>query len=122
MADLIDINELKKILVCFAKDRDWEKFHDPKNLSMAIAGETGELLEIFQWLTSKESFDVKNDQYIKEQVGSELADIIMYIARLADLLDINLNNMIYHKLTINNDKYPVDKVKGSAKKYTQYIK
>lgn len=76
MADILDISKTKKILTEFAKIREWEKFHSPKNLSMAIAGEAGELLEIFQWLTEQESINIKKDPVIKEKVSHEIADII----------------------------------------------
>ena len=120
MIDNLNISELKEILVNFAKIREWEKFHSPKNLSMAIAGEAGELLEIFQWLTEQESINVRKDLIVKEKVSHELADIILYIIRLADQLNINLNEAVLQKITINNGKYPVSKVKGSAKKYSDY--
>jgi NTP pyrophosphatase (non-canonical NTP hydrolase) len=120
MIDIIDIDQLKKILADFAKVREWEKFHSPKNLSMAIGGEVGELLEIFQWLTEKESINIKNDLVIKEKVSHELADIILYIVRMAGQLNINLSQAVLNKITINNLKYPTNKVKGTAKKYTEY--
>lgn len=121
MTDTLNINELKEILAGFANIREWEKFHSPKNLSMAIAGEAGELLEIFQWLTDQESINIKKDPVIKEKVSHELADIILYIIRMADQLNINLNEAVFRKITINDIKYPANKVKGSAKKYTEYI-
>ncbi len=121
MADTIDVEQVKKMLAAFAKARDWEKFHSPKNLSMAIAGESGELLEIFQWMTEQESTQAKNEPELIEQVSHELADIILYAIRMADLLSINLNASIQGKIAINNEKYPADRVKGSAKKYNQYL-
>ncbi len=72
---------------------------------MAIAGEAGELLEIFQWLTEQESINLKDDSVLKEKVTHELADLILYIIRLADQLNINLNQAIFQKITINNNKY-----------------
>ncbi len=120
MTDAIDFNELKKTLAEFASTREWKKFHSPKNLSMAISCEAGELLEIFQWMTEQESLDTTHDQEIKEKIRQELADIILYTIRLAGILDINLEKALHDKITINNKKYPTDKVKGSAKKYTNY--
>ena len=120
MTDIIDVDQLKETLSHFSKVREWEKFHSPKNLSMAIAGEAGELLEIFQWLTESESLHVKNEAAVKEKVSHELADIILYIIRMADQLNINLNEAILNKIEINNNKYPVSLVKGSAKKYIEY--
>ena len=120
MTDTIDVKALKKILADFAKARDWEKFHNPKNLAMAIAGEAGELVELFQWLTAEEASHIKNQEDAKERVSHELADILLYVIRLADQLDINLNTALLNKININNEKYPAEKVKGSAKKYHEY--
>lgn len=120
MIDTIDCNKVRKILQDFADDRDWNKFHTPKNISMAIAGEVGELVEIFQWLTEDESKNVKFEKHTKEKVSHEIADIFLYIVRLSALLDININEAIHNKIHINNHKYPKDLVKGSAKKYTEY--
>lgn len=120
MSNIIELDKIKNLLNQFSEARDWEKFHSPKNLSMAIAGEAGELLEIFQWLTEKESEALKNSPEIKTHISRELADIMLYIIRLADKLEIDLNTAIFEKLYINHLKYPIDKVKGSAKKYTEY--
>ncbi|WP_218814133.1 nucleotide pyrophosphohydrolase [Rickettsiella endosymbiont of Dermanyssus gallinae] len=120
MKDIIDVDKLKEKLAEFAKVREWEKFHSPKNLSMAVAGEVGELLEIFQWYTEQESRCVRDHPLVKERVSHELADIILYVTHIADQLDINLNSAILNKLAINNSKYPVSEVKGCAKKYTEY--
>ena len=120
MSDLLDIDQLKSILSSFAKIREWEKFHSPKNLSMAIAGEAGELLEIFQWITEQQSIDIKDNTLIREEISYELADIILYIIQMASQLNINLSKAIFKKIKINNKKYPINKVKGSAKKYTEY--
>lgn len=120
MTDIIDFDQLKETLRDFAKLREWEKFHNPKNLSMAIAGEVGELLEIFQWFTEKESLHVKKDPILKEKISYELADIILYIVHMANQLNINLNEATLNKIEINNKKYPINLVKGSPKKYTEY--
>ena len=115
MTDLLDIRKTQKILADFAKIREWEKFHSSKNLSMAIAGEAGELLEIFQWLSEPESINIKKDLVIKEKVSHELADIILYIIRMADQLNINLSESVQNKMEINNTEYTENQVKGSAK-------
>lgn len=120
MTDTINIDKLKKTLAEFAKVRDWEKFHSPKNLSMALAGEAAELLEIFQWCTEEESLKLKTNTAMKEIVSQELADIILYTIRLADQLNIALNTALINKIALNTEKYPVAKCKGSAKKYTTY--
>lgn len=101
----------------FAKDRDWEKYHDPKNLSMAIVGEAGELIEIFQWLTPFESNNLTNSQ-IKE-TEEEIADIAIYLIRLSQVMGIDLLDAINKKISINKKKYPIEKAKGNATKYNK---
>ncbi|MBN1377621.1 MAG: nucleotide pyrophosphohydrolase [Gammaproteobacteria bacterium] len=113
----MDIKALQKQLAVFASERDWQQFHSPKNLSMALAAESGELLEIFQWITESQSQAL--DPKRREQAALELADIALYVLRLADVLDINLEHAITHKLKINAKKYPVDLAKGNATKYNQ---
>lgn len=122
MTDMLDVEKLKKILDDFAIIRDWTKFHNPKNLSMALAAEAGELLEIFQWMSDKEAKQAKDNVEIVEKTRDELADVMLYLIRIATLMDINLSEAILHKININNEKYPVDRVKGSAKKYSEYFK
>lgn len=114
----MDIKKLQEKLQNFADERDWEQFHSPKNLVMALSGEVGELTEHFQWLTEEQSKDLSDDKLI--EVGEELADILMYLVRLADKLGVDLDKVIERKLTINAQKYPARKVRGSAKKYTEY--
>jgi dCTP diphosphatase len=120
MTDVIDVIKIQKIMKDFTEARDWNKFHSPKNIAMALAAESGELLEIFQWLTEQESFAVKDVAELKERVEHEIADISLYLIRLAGLLDININSAIENKITLNNKKYPAELVKGSAKKYNEY--
>ena len=120
MTDVIDVNQIKEILEDFAGRRDWNKFHNPKNLAMALAGEAGELLEIFQWLSETDAATAGDVAEIKENTSLELADILLYAIRLAARLNINLSDAIQRKIIINNEKYPVEKVKGSAKKYREY--
>lgn len=120
MADILDIYAVKKLLCDFSKQRDWDKFHNPKNLAMALASEAGELLDIFRWMSDQESNEVNVDPVVKRQVAHELADVLLNAIRLADLTDINLTNAVYEKLNINAEKYPVALVKGCAKKYDTY--
>jgi NTP pyrophosphatase (non-canonical NTP hydrolase) len=115
---LTDIEKLQKRLQAFADQRDWNQFHSPKNLSMALIVEAGELAEHFQWLTQQESFSLPEDKL--EKVGEELADIFVYLVRLADQLDIELPAAIDRKIELNEQKYPADLVRGSAKKYNEY--
>jgi len=115
---LTEIEKLQKRLSEFADCRDWQQFHSPKNLSMALVVEAGELVEHFQWLTQDESFKLSSDKL--EAVGEELADIFVYLVRLADQLDIDLPAAVERKISINEEKYPADRVRGSARKYNEY--
>jgi dCTP diphosphatase len=115
-----DLNNLQAYLRQFAKDRDWDQFHSPKNLSMALSVEISELLENFQWLTEKQSYTLNQKQ--RAAVADEIADVQMYLARLADKLDINIGEAIEQKINKNEAKYPAELVKGSSKKYTEYVK
>lgn len=120
MSDLIDIDALKNILRDFVAERDWNQFQNPKNLAMALVAEGGELLEIFQWLSEQEAAEVGKKDHLKLRTGEELADIMIYLIRLADHLQINLKEAIQAKMIQNSKKYPVERVKGSAKKYNEY--
>lgn len=113
-----DINKIKEKLRQFALDRDWDQFHSPKNLAMALAGEAGELLELFQWLTEEQSKNLTQAQY--KAAEEEIADVFLYLLRLSDKLGIDLLEAAETKIIINEQKYPAEKVKGSAKKYTEY--
>jgi NTP pyrophosphatase (non-canonical NTP hydrolase) len=115
------MNELESIklkLREFADERDWNQFHSPKNLSMALIAEAAELVEHFQWLTEKQSSELPEDKL--NEVEEELADILIYLVRIADKLDIDLLDAAVNKMERNAQKYPSDKVKGSSKKYTEY--
>lgn len=115
---MTEIPELQQRLREFAEHRDWKQFHSPKNLSMALIVEAAELLEHFQWLTQDESFNLSNEKL--EAVGEELADIFVYLVRLADQLDIDLSAAVDNKIGQNELKYPADLVRGSARKYNEY--
>ena len=112
------LNQIKERLRNFADERDWDQFHSPKNLAMALIVETAELVEHFQWLKEEESTTLGPDKL--EEVGQELADIQIYLIRLADKLDIDLMTAVANKIELNAKKYPVAKVKGSFSKYTEY--
>jgi NTP pyrophosphatase (non-canonical NTP hydrolase) len=99
----------------FAAERDWEQFHSPKNLAMALAAETGELLEHFQWLTEAQSAELSEEAL--DAVALELADVQVYLVRLADRLGIDLVAAAHRKIDLNAEKYPVDKARGHARKY-----
>ena len=113
-----DIHTLKMHLREFADKRDWNQFHSPKNLSMALSVEVAELVEHFQWLTEEQSRNLP--QNVLDEVSSELADSLLYLIRLADKLDIDLMNAARDKMKINGQKYPVEKARGNAKKYTEF--
>lgn len=115
----IDTPSLAKALDDFATERDWHQFHSPKNLVMALSGEVGELTEIFQWMTEDTSRLAGKDPATAEKVKEELADVLLYLVRLADVLGIDLNDAAIRKLQRNAEKYPADKARGSSKKYTE---
>lgn len=109
---------LREALRRFAADRDWEQFHSPKNLAISLSVEAAELLEHFQWLSEAESATLSPETRAK--VREELADVLLYLIRLADKLDLDLIESARDKLRINAAKYPVDKARGNAKKYTDF--
>ncbi|WP_288025371.1 nucleotide pyrophosphohydrolase [Thauera sp.] len=109
--------ELREALRRFAADREWEPFHTPKNLAMALAGEAGEVIEHFQWLTAEQSSALPAP--VHAEVAHELADVLLYLVRLADVLDIDLADAARAKMAINADRYPVARARGSAKKYDE---
>ena len=105
-------NEIKLRLRDFAADRDWDQFHSPKNLSMALIVEAGELVEHFQWLKQDESLALSADKL--KEVEQEIADIQIYLVRLADKLGIDIEKAVEEKIAVNAQKYPADEVRGSA--------
>ena len=113
----MDITKIQNQLRDFASERDWEQFHTPKNLAMALSVEASELVEIFQWLTPDES--KSPDQKKLDSIRSEVADIAMYLIRFCSVLDIDLEEAIKRKIVQNEDKYPISLSKGNAKKYNQ---
>ncbi len=110
--------QLDARLLAFARERDWEQFHSPKNLAMALAGEAGELLEHFQWLTETQSRQLPAEK--RAAVALELADILIYLIRLGERLDIDLIDAAYRKLAINEARYPVHRVRGDARRAEEY--
>lgn len=102
----MSLDELKDALARFAADRDWEQYHTPKNLVMALAGEVGELLDIFQWLTPEESTNVMADPGLRDQVLMELGDVYQYLIRLADTLDVDLEAAAWDVITRNEERFP----------------
>ncbi len=102
----------------FVSERDWDQFHKPRNLAAALSVEAAELLEHFQWLDT--GFREELGEERRTQVGYEMADVLVYLVRLADKLDIDLGQAVTEKMALNRAKYPADKVRGDARKYDQY--
>jgi len=113
-----DLEELKQVVAEFARERNWDQFHSPKNLAMALSVEAAELLEQFQWLSEAESMAPPSDR--RQAVADEIADVLVYLVRLADRLNIDIGEAVARKMLINAEKYPADKVRGSSRKYTEY--
>jgi dCTP diphosphatase len=119
MTKSLDLQKLYDSQRRFVKERDWEKFHTPKNLAMALAGEAGELLELFQWLTAEQSASIMDDARKAEAVRHELSDLLYYLLRLSDVLKVDLEEAFWEKQKLNESRYPAEKVRGTARKYTE---
>jgi dCTP diphosphatase len=117
-ARLESIQQLRDALRAFAAERDWDQFHSPKNLSMALTVEAGELQEHFQWLSEQASSALAGEELAA--VGAEMADVFIYLVRLADKLGVDLLQAAAAKLEVNGRRYPADKVRGSARKYREF--
>ncbi len=116
MPDRLDA--LRERLRAFVRERDWEQFHSPKNLAMAMIVEAAELVEHFQWATEQESHALSDAK--REQVAQEIADTFVYLLRLSDVLGLDIIEAANRKIDLNAQKYPADKVRGSNAKYTEY--
>jgi dCTP diphosphatase len=114
----LDLNAIASALRDFAAERDWDQFHSPKNLASALVVEAGELLEHFQWLTEKQSFEAARDPQLLARITEEVADVLIYAIRLSDIVGLSLSNAIDDKIAANSLKYPVAKSRGRATKYT----
>ena len=112
------LESLRDRLREFAREREWDQYHTPKNLSMALIAEAAELVEHFQWVQGDESHLLEDKT--RQSVEEELADILIYLVRISDKLEVDLYEAVERKIAINEKKYPADKVRGSAKKYTEY--
>ena len=113
-----DLTTLRDMIRLFVAERDWDQFHTPKNLACALSVEAAELLEPFQWLQQGDAQELGAEQL--EHVRHEMADVLVYLIRLADKLDVNLVSAVTDKMVLNRAKYPADLVRGAAKKYTDY--
>ncbi|HEX9801974.1 MAG TPA: nucleotide pyrophosphohydrolase [Gammaproteobacteria bacterium] len=116
MADSLE--ELRRRLAAFARERDWEQFHSPKNLSMALIAEAAELVEHFQWLSEEQSYRLSAEKL--EEVRLELADIQIYLIRIADRLGVDLVQAARDKTEVNERRYPADRVRGDARRASEY--
>jgi NTP pyrophosphatase (non-canonical NTP hydrolase) len=113
-----ELTKLRDAVRQFAAERDWDQFHSPKNLAAALCVEAAELLEHFQWLTQEQSLALPPGKL--DEVRHEMADVLIYLVRLADKLNVDLAAAADRKIALNAEKYPVAKAKGSIKKYSEY--
>ena len=111
--------DLKARVLAFARERDWEQFHAPKNLSMALAAEAAELMEHFLWVTPEASREVAVDPAKRAKIAEELADIVIYALEFANITGLDVATIIGAKMEANAKKYPVEKSRGRAEKYTE---
>ena len=112
------VAELKARILAFVRERDWEQFHAPKNLSMALAAEAAELMEHFLWATPEQSRAIVHDPAKRAKIAEELADVVIYAMEFANATGLDLASTIEAKMAANGKKYPVEKAKGRADKYT----
>lgn len=112
------LTELRDALRAFAAERDWDQFHSPKNLAIALSVEASELLEHFQWLTEEQSQTLSPEK--TKEVAEEMADVLIYLVRLGDKMNVDLLREAQEKIAVNAKKYPAEKVRGSSRKYTEW--
>jgi NTP pyrophosphatase (non-canonical NTP hydrolase) len=115
VSDLIDLRDRLRV---FTEERDWAQFHDPKSLILALVGEVGELAELFQWLPADTAAARAREDHLHTRAGEELADVLIYLVRLADVLDINLPEAALHKLRDSSERFPPHEVRGQAPERT----
>lgn len=113
-----DLEELKQRLRGFVAERDWEQFHSPKNLAMALSVEASELVELFQWISEEQS--ASPDAELRRRAAEELADVLWFLVRIADRLDVDLLAAAESKFAQNAKKYPAERVRGQSRKYDEY--
>ena len=113
------VAEIKARVLAFARERDWEQFHAPKNLSMALAAEAGELMEHFLWVTPEASCTIAQDAFKRRKIEEELADVVIYALEFANMTGIDVAAVIEAKMAANATKYPVEKARGRSDKYTE---
>lgn len=113
-----DLHAIRDLVRTFVDERDWDQFHTPKNLACALSVEVAELLEHFQWLQAGRVEELGEDKL--EQVRHEMADVLVYLVRMADKLDVDLGAAVVEKMALNRAKYPAELVRGDARKYHEY--
>ncbi|MGV9361973.1 nucleotide pyrophosphohydrolase [Amycolatopsis sp. NPDC003731] len=113
----MDLQEMRAKLADFVEQRDWQQFHTPKNLAMALAGEAGELVALFQWLTPDEAASIMESPEAATAVRHEMADVLSYLIRLADVLEVDLAAALQEKIKVNEQRYPPELARGTAEKY-----
>jgi dCTP diphosphatase len=120
MSNKDSLINIDRIIQKFSKDRDWDQFHTPKNLIMAATSEIGELSEVLQWKSDEEVIAYLKTEQGRTKLSEEIADVAIYLIRLCQKTEINFIDAIQNKLNLNEEKYPVDTSKGSAKKYSEH--
>lgn len=115
----INITKINSMVSQFNEERDWDQFHSVKNLAMALSVETSELLEIFQWMKEEDSNNISKNPILKQKLQDEVADIFVYLLRIAVKSNIDIEQAVFEKIQKNGLKYPVEKSKGNSKKYDQ---
>lgn len=115
-----DLTALRRQVRRFAEERGWQKYHNPRSLLLALAGETGELSELFQWLDDGQASAIMEDPEQAERVREEIADVFCYLLRLSDVLDIDLGSALRAKMKLNAERYPIELSRGNAIKYTDF--
>ena len=118
--DSLDVEALRLRIADFARERDWDQFHTPRNILLALVGEVGELAECFQWKSEVARGLPEFSDNERTHVGEELADVLIYTVRLADVCGISLNDCVPRKVALNAKKYPADQARGRSDKYTAY--
>jgi NTP pyrophosphatase (non-canonical NTP hydrolase) len=115
-----DIDKLMDMVKKFCEDRDWDQFHNPKDLAIGLSTESNELLDLFRFKTEKQMQEMMNDNKKRELISEELSDILFFLLRFSQLYEFDLGNGLIDKIKKNDSKYPIDTVKGKNQKYTEY--
>lgn len=116
-----DLTELSELVQLFCEERDWDQYHNPKDLAIGISTEANELLDIFRFKTEPEMNEMMHIQSKRREISNELADVLFFVLRFAQMYNFDLKEELLCKLEDNNEKYPVEKVKGKNLKYTEYL-